>query len=140
MKVRIQDLLLIVVVDLALIQNRVSHCEVENIGLLAGGRLRRRDVAVPSFVDVDVGYWMIDGDAVQIPLAMQHGDDLDVHAYVVHLKHGTVGAGVFSLDGDSVQVKSQVRGMEIEALDINPGSKFRPKQSLYFQKSEAVES
>ena len=77
---------------------------------------------------------MVDDDAVQIPFAMQHGSYFDVRAKVIDLEKWAVRAGILPVDSDPVQIKTQVREMKVEALDINAAAEFlRGKPSRFWK-------
>ena len=77
--------LLVIAVDLAAIQKKVSDREVENIDRLALFILHRwlRNIAVTGLIHTEVNYRVINYNLVQAHLASEQRDDLQAHGEMV---------------------------------------------------------
>ena len=130
---------LVVVINLSVIQDSVLHGKVENIDRLSRWIRRSRNIAVPSFVDEHSSHRMVDDDAVQIPFAVQHGSYFDIRANVIDLEKWAMRARILPVDSDPVQIKTQVREMKVEALDINAAAEFLRGKPFDSGKRESVD-
>ncbi len=82
---------------------------------------------------------MVDDDAVQVPFTMQHRNDFDIRAKVIDLEKWAMLARILPVDSDPVQIKTQVREMKVEALDINAAAEFLRGKPFDSGKRESVD-
>src|SRR5580692_7096276 len=110
MQIEVERSGLIVVKHLAIVQHRVADAEIEDAGVAVGvAALDGGDIRMPVLVDVDLHNGVIDLNVVQIPLLLQDRNDAHAGLGMLQLQKGRIGRGAGAIDGDAVNVQTQIR-------------------------------
>src|SRR5205807_7272121 len=107
-KIGIQRNGLVVGVEFAIAQKRMSDGKVEDIGLTIGGARRwLREIALTLGVHAQMHYWMTDKQFLERELAVQQGLQPHANHQSVRMQQRSVGGSLFSADRNAVQIRDQ---------------------------------
>src|SRR5437899_3644697 len=114
---------LLVVIDLAVREKHMFDAEVKNVdGLTFFLGFWLRNVAAAILIADQVNHGMLNHDLVEVNLAMQRGDDLEINRELIESEQRPIGVFLGAVQDEAVNVSTQVTPVEIKILDLRPAS------------------